>query len=308
MIPKGALLCLLRFHSFPLIYDDVAFLPKPEYDVLALTDNFEQLSLQINHADLMDCQYNNRFYNCERHGVLNRVLNFTCLGSLCSQCWTDAIDMCRMEIGYQKEAVLHLNTDRYLVHSPTAFTAPIQCGEDADGRDQEIVFKSGITETKVPQGCSACLNKHKIIADSAITLDSDIKHFEWDFTPLTKHLETNDIRAAFRSTTGSLRMMHMTLTDLLQNIQSKQTVAAQNDLLAVVNSELQSAQTQQPSFSSLFIMVYLAVAISFANFLYLIVSTSVGIHFRNFILHFYNIFRQKHSKHSDPPICQYRDA
>ena len=57
----------------------------PEYNVLALTDNFEQLSLQINHADLMDCQHNNHFHICKRHGVLNRQLNSTCLGALYSQ-------------------------------------------------------------------------------------------------------------------------------------------------------------------------------------------------------------------------------
>lgn len=35
-IPKEVLLWLLCFHSFPLIYKDVAFLPKRDYDVLAV--------------------------------------------------------------------------------------------------------------------------------------------------------------------------------------------------------------------------------------------------------------------------------
>ena len=309
-IPKGALLRLLRFHSFPLIYEDVAFLPKPEFDVLALTDNFEQLSLQINHADLMDCQHNNRFYICERHGILNRVLNSTCLGALYSQRWNDAIDLCHMEIGYQQEAVLHLNTDRYLVYSPTAFTAPIQCGEDEDARGQEIVFRSGITETRVPQGCSARLNEHKIISDSAITLDTDIKHFEWDFTPLTKHLETREIKDAFRSTAGSLRMTHMTLTDLLQNIQTRQTEVIHKNLLDTFTAELQSTKEeipQLPSFSALFIMVYFALALSLANFLYLIISTSVTIHFRKFFNFMYQTFLTERHTRRPPQDIEMRE-
>ena len=58
-IPQGALFCLLHFQSFSVIFEDVAFLPKPDFDVLALTDSFQQLSLQISPADLMDCQHNN---------------------------------------------------------------------------------------------------------------------------------------------------------------------------------------------------------------------------------------------------------
>ena len=44
------------------------------------------------------------------------------------------------------------------------------------------------------------------MADTAITLDTNIKHFEWDFTPLMRHLETNNIQQAFWSTAGNLRM------------------------------------------------------------------------------------------------------
>ena len=155
------------------------------------------------------------------------------------------------------------------------------------------MFRSGITETKVPPGCSARLNEHKIISDSSVTLNTDIKHFEWDFTPLTNYLETREIKDAFRSTAGSLRMTHMTLTDLLQNIQAKQAEVTQRSLFDVVNAELQSAREeipQLPSFSALFIMVYTALAFSLANFLYIIVSTSFGLRFRGFLNHYYHAF------------------
>ena len=83
-------------------------------------------------------------------------------------------------------------------------------------------------------------------------------------------------------------MTHMTLTDLLQNIQSKQTITAQHDLLAMVNSKLNSAKDDTPSFSSLFLMIYFALAISIANFLYLLVTSSIGIHFLQMFCDIYN--------------------
>lgn len=65
---------------------------------------------------------------------------------------------------------------------------------------------------------------------------TDINHFESDFTPLIQHIQNNDTRAAFQTTANLLRMINMIISDLLQNIQSKQTAAAKEDLLLNVNS------------------------------------------------------------------------
>ena len=68
-------------------------------------------------------------------------------------------------------------------------------------------------------------------------------------------------------------MTHMTLTDLLQNIQAKQTESVHQNLLNIINAELHSAKEeipQLPSFSALFIMVYLALSLSLSKSLCLI--------------------------------------
>ena len=98
-VPKGALLRLIRFYSFPLVYQDTVFLPAPENDIIALSDNQELISLEINNSDLMDCHQSNQFYVCKKHGILRRQLSFTCLGALYAQKWEQAMTLCSMEVG-----------------------------------------------------------------------------------------------------------------------------------------------------------------------------------------------------------------
>ena len=163
-IPHGALLRLLRFHSFPLVYQDTAFLPKPENDVIALSSDFGELSLELNYADLMDCQHNNRFYVCEKHGILKRRFDSTCLGALHHQNWVLAISLCQMEVGHTEEAVLHLQGSKYLVYSPVDVTAPIQCGNTSDSKSTQAYIAAGIREITVQPGCTARLIDHQIIS------------------------------------------------------------------------------------------------------------------------------------------------
>ena len=147
------------------------------------------------------------------------------------------------------------------------------------------MFKAGITETKVPQGFSARLNDHKIIADSAIILDTDMKHFEWGFTPLTNHIRTNDTQEVFHSMAGSLRISHMTLADVLicyRTSKAKKTPAAEEELMPST-CHFQDAYCP---FSMLFSMVYSALALSFLN---LLITTSLRICFREALRGLYTL-------------------
>lgn len=47
-VPKCAILRLLCFHSFTLVYQDTAFLPSPEKDSTPLSETLDLLSLEIN--------------------------------------------------------------------------------------------------------------------------------------------------------------------------------------------------------------------------------------------------------------------
>ena len=217
-IPQGALLRLLRFHSFPLVYQDTAFLPKPDNDVIALSSDFGELSLELNYADLMDCQHNNKFYVCEKHGILKRRFDSTCLGALHHQNWQLAISLCSMEVGHHEEAVLHLTGSKYLVYSPVDVTAPIRCGNSTKTRSTQAYIGIGITEISVLPGCTAQLNDHQIIADSSIQVDTDIAHFAWNFTSLASAVTPAEIKKVLEATHNGLQFSKLTLADLMQNV------------------------------------------------------------------------------------------
>jgi len=57
----------------------------------------------------MGCHHINSAYLCERHGVMRRELNSTCLGSLYVQDFAGATQQCEMKIVEQTETVLQLH-------------------------------------------------------------------------------------------------------------------------------------------------------------------------------------------------------
>jgi hypothetical protein len=268
-IPHGALLRLLRFHSFPLVYQDTAFLPRPENDVIALSSDFGELSLELNYADLMDCQHNNRFYVCEKHGILKRRFDSTCLGALHHQNWALAITLCQMEVGHTEEAVLHLKGSTYLVYSPVDVTAPIQCGNTSDSKSTQAYIAAGIREIDVQPGCTAQLNDHQIISDSSIQLDTDIAHFAWNFSSLSSEVTPSEIKLALHDTTHNLRFSRLTLSDLMQNVREHREAEIRAAHLA---QQVEHEHTH----SVLHTIMIVAITIACLALVYGLVATSTG--------------------------------
>jgi hypothetical protein len=275
-IPHGALLRLLRFHSFPLVYQDTAFLPKPENDVIALSSDFGELSLELNYADLMDCQHNNRFYVCEKHGILKRRFDSTCLGALHHQNWVLAISLCQMEVGHTEEAVLHLQGSKYLVYSPVDVTAPIQCGNTSDSKSTQAYIAAGIREITVQPGCTAQLTDHQIISDSSIQLDTDIAHFAWNFSSLSSEITPLEIKLALQDTTHNLRFSRLTLSDLMQNVREHREA-----------EERAEHESQHRTFYTIMIV---AIVLASIAFLYGLVATSTGAYIRRSIYNRLNLY------------------
>ncbi len=100
--------------------------------IFALSSGMERLSAELSTVNLMDCHKINSMHLCEEHGVLNKNLNSTCLGSLYQQDFAGAMALCEMEITTQKETVLPLRDNWYLVHSPRQFTGHITCRNDVE--------------------------------------------------------------------------------------------------------------------------------------------------------------------------------
>jgi hypothetical protein len=62
-----------------------------------------RFSIEMSVANLMSCHHINSAYLCERHGVMRRELNSTCLGSLYMQDFVGATNLCKMQIVEQVE-------------------------------------------------------------------------------------------------------------------------------------------------------------------------------------------------------------
>ncbi len=183
MAPVDSILRLFQLHPFPLPFTKTHFLlPKPANPIFALSSGMERLSTELSMVNLMDCHKINSMHLCEEHGVLKKDLNSTCLGSLYQQDFAGAMALCEMEITTQKETVLPLRDNWYLVHSPHQFTGHITCHNLSNS---EVFLKPGPNRFYVSPSCRLQLSDHLIISDLSLKLDNVIKHYEWELDKIT---------------------------------------------------------------------------------------------------------------------------
>jgi hypothetical protein len=183
MAPADSILRLFQLHPFPLPFTKTHFLlPKPSKPIFALSSGMERLSAELSMVNLMDCHKINSMHLCEEHGVLNKDLNSTCLGSLYQQDFAGAMALCEMEITTQKETVLPLRDNWYLVHSPRHFTGHITCRNLSNS---EVFLKPGPNRFYISPSCRLQLADHLIISDVSLKLDNVIKHYEWELDKIT---------------------------------------------------------------------------------------------------------------------------
>jgi hypothetical protein len=183
MAPADSILRLFQLHPFPLPFTKTHFLlPKPSKPIFALSSGMERLSAELSMVNLMDCHKINSMHLCEEHGVLRKDLNSTCLGSLYQQDFAGAMALCEMEITTQKETVLPLRDNWYLVHSPRTFTGHITCRNLSNS---EVFLKPGPNRFYISPSCRLQLADHLIISDVSLKLDNVIKHYEWELDKIT---------------------------------------------------------------------------------------------------------------------------
>jgi hypothetical protein len=174
--PRESVLRLFRFKPFPLpLSDHLTLTPKVDTDVLAISHG-DRFSVELRHADLMDCHSVNRFYLCEKHGVLRKTLSASCLGALWLQKFEEVHKLCGMQVQPYHEAVVQLANNWYLTYTPRAFTAPVQC---QNGSETDLHLRVGVNKHRVDPSCRAILKDHVVIADMNQHLDVQIQHFEW---------------------------------------------------------------------------------------------------------------------------------
>jgi hypothetical protein len=151
MAPADSILQLFQLHPFLLPFTKTHFLlPKPSNPIFALSSNMERLSTELSMVNLMDCHKINSMHLCEEHGVLKKDLNSTCLGSLYQQDFAGAMALWEMETTTQKETVLPLRDNWYLVHSPRQFTSHITCRNLSNSK---VFLKTGPNHFYVSPSC-----------------------------------------------------------------------------------------------------------------------------------------------------------
>jgi hypothetical protein len=133
--------------------------------------------------------------------VLKRYLNGTCLGSLYMQDLEGATTLCEMAILPIGETVLQLQDNWYLVHSPISLTSHIDC---LNASASEVFVRRGINRIHVSPSCRLHLTSHVLIANFAVTLDTVIKHYEWELDRISfseeEQAHTDEWLAAFEET------------------------------------------------------------------------------------------------------------
>jgi hypothetical protein len=187
-------------------------MPDPSNQIFAISSGVDRFSIEMSVANLMSCHRINSAYLCERHGIMRRELNSTCLGSLYMQDFVGATNLCEMRIVEQVQTVLQLQDNWYLVYSPVAFTSYIIC---LNNSNSEVFMKTGPNHVYISPSCRMRLKDHMLISDFSLRLGSTIKHYEWDldeiaFSPeertLSSHwLEVLDSESVGRSTLNSIR-------------------------------------------------------------------------------------------------------
>jgi len=181
--PKRSILRLLQFHPFPLAFSKThSLLPRPDKRLLAISSEEPRLTMEVAESDLASCHRVNRVHLCERHGVMKRHMESTCLGSLYIQRFQAAMSLCEIDLVPHTETVLQLMDNWFLIYSPTAYTAYVTC---LNHSSTEFHLKPGVNRIPLSPRCQLRLDKHVVYADSALRLPSHIKEFQWDLNDVT---------------------------------------------------------------------------------------------------------------------------
>jgi len=192
-VAKDSLLRLFKMHPLPLpINNQQALIPHVTDNVLGLTHGENKLAAHLSSTDLLDCKQINKVFLCERHGILNKHINSSCMGALYQQNFQSAADLCPLITKPLEETLHQLADNWFLIYSIKPQTAPISCN---NGTESQFYLPAGISRNHLSPGCKANFNNHILLTDNSITLENNIQHFDWTwmtdfsmFDNITDHL------------------------------------------------------------------------------------------------------------------------
>ena len=163
----------------------------PESELIAVGPKGKFMILS--QADFTHCTQKSRMFLCERHQVLHKNLQDSCLGSLFLRSETGVKLNCKFETRPLRETVYQINANEHLVFTPYPLTTQITCSNGT----HYPVFLAATSKLIVPNGCQTELNAHTIQSDFNIRVTPAAIHFSWqvDFSsfPANLLLDANKI-------------------------------------------------------------------------------------------------------------------
>jgi hypothetical protein len=193
-VPQHSLLQLYKMHPLPLpINKNQVLVPHVKDNVLGLSHGSNKLAVHMSSTDLLDCKVINKVFLCERHAVLHKHINASCMGALYQQNFESATKLCPLQIQPIKEIVHQLAGNWFLIFTPLPQTAAISC---LNGTESQFYLPEGISKRHLSAGCRAEFIDHVLMSDNSITLENSIQHFDWTWMKelsqidnLTSHLQ-----------------------------------------------------------------------------------------------------------------------
>jgi hypothetical protein len=250
MVPQDSLLRLFRLRPFPIPFSStMALLPETSSSLLALSQGSTRLMTTIEHSDLMDCHRIGSVFICERHSVLFNQIKATCLGSLFEQDISTAREICDLELVPYQEAVLQLQSNWFLIYSPSMFTGYVQCH---NGTSNEAHIKRGVNRLFVDPSCTLNLRNHSLHSETSLRLDSEIKYFQWEAADMST-FDINDDDVDHAITVTGLTHGRMPLREVLRQSRFRLRLPSKT-------------------------LIFVALAVAAAVALVVFVAVSVGTH------------------------------
>jgi hypothetical protein len=193
-VNKQSLLQLYKMHPLPLpINRNQVLIPHVRDNVLGLSQGSNKLSVHLSSTDLLDCKVINKIFLCERHAVLHKQINSSCMGALYLQNFESAAHLCPLQIKPIQEIVHQLANNWFLIFTPKPLTAAISC---LNGTESQFYLPEGISKRHLSAGCKVEFANHVLMSDSSITLENTIQHFDWtwmkdlsEIDNITAHLQ-----------------------------------------------------------------------------------------------------------------------
>ena len=180
MIPPNTLLRLLKLRPFPIpVTSEHSLMPNETPELLALSNSEPPQWNIVSQYSLIDCHKVNSIYVCPGNSVLRNNVKTHCLGALYMEDIQGAKALCDLDIIPEREQVLQLNDNNFLIYSTRDQDVSMSCPNIPN----EIrKLHEGISVYKIPNTCALKLENTTVYSAFTLRLESQLKHYIWKDT------------------------------------------------------------------------------------------------------------------------------